>query len=190
VQYIPDLAENAGTIEDAVNVLYYRGCDKIYQRTAKVKKNENLDRGDLLPKPGMKPVPKMSSPARVEEVMSQGLEKFEVAKRVHRAHEKCLQEHSHARNSVKSKEMDLALVQSKAFRYMVLEKPEYEPTGFVEGSSWRPSFFPRSVVPDELKLKIKAHKILRDKIHVPEAVIISRPIVGVDAFSRFKGDPT
>jgi predicted DNA binding CopG/RHH family protein len=58
----------------------------------------------------MKPVPKMSSPSRVEEVMSQGLEKFEVSKRFHKATEKCLQEHSHARHSIKSKEMDLALV--------------------------------------------------------------------------------
>ena len=122
--------------------------------------------------------------------MSQGLEKFEVSKRFHKATEKCLQEHSHARHSIKSKEMDLALVQSKAFRYLVLEKPEHEPTGFVEGAAWRPSFFPRSVLPDELKLKIKAHKILRDKIHIPEPVIQSRPIVGVEAFSRFKGDKT
>jgi hypothetical protein len=52
----------------------------------------------------MKPVPKMSSPSRVEEVMSQGLEKFEVSKRFHKATEKCLQEHSHARHSIKSKE--------------------------------------------------------------------------------------
>ena len=86
--------------------------------------------------------------------------------------------------------MDLALVQSKAFRYLVLEKPENEPTGFVKDVPWRPSFFPRCVLPDELKQKIKAHKILRDKIHVPEAVIQSKPIVGVDAYSRFRGDKT
>ena len=58
----------------------------------------------------MKPVPRMSSPSRVEEVMSQGLEKFEVSKRKHRAQEKCMLEHKHAQNSFKSKEMDLALV--------------------------------------------------------------------------------
>jgi hypothetical protein len=103
--------------------------------------------------------------------MSQGLEKFECSRRFHKAQEKCLQEHNHARNSHKNKEMDLALIQSKAFRYLVLEKPENEPTGFVDGVPWRPSFFPRCVLPEELKQKIKAHKILRDKIHIPEAVI-------------------
>jgi hypothetical protein len=34
---------------------------------------------------------------------------------------------------------------------MVLEKPKEEPTGFVKGELWRPSFFPKSKIPEELK---------------------------------------
>jgi len=59
--------------------------------------------------------------------------------------------HIHAKNSSKVQEIDLAVVQSKAFRYLVLEKPAYEPTGFKDGALWRSSFFPRAQIPDELK---------------------------------------
>jgi hypothetical protein len=77
VQYIPSQAENNGTIEDAVNKLYYKGCDQIFKRT-EVKDTMSPNQKDPRKQ-------KFYSPGRVEEVMSQGLDKFECARGQHSA---------------------------------------------------------------------------------------------------------
>ena len=51
---------------------------------------------------------------------------------------------------MKTKETDICAIQSKAFRYMMLQKPIDEPTGFEVDKICRASFFPRAKLPEEL----------------------------------------
>jgi len=55
---------------------------------------------------------------------------------------------------MKSKETDLALLQSQAFKYLMLQKPIDEPTGFEQNKICRASFYPRAKLPKELIDKI------------------------------------
>ena len=55
----------------------------------------------------------------------------------------------------KHKETDLSLLQSKAFKYLMLQKPVDEPTGFEPDKLCRASFFPRAKLPTELLEKIE-----------------------------------
>ena len=63
---------------------------------------------------------------------------------------KCQKKHRHANFCSKAKETDLSLLQSRAFKYLMLQKPMDEPTGFEPGALYRASFFPRAKLPTEL----------------------------------------
>ena len=54
-----------------------------------------------------------------------------------------------------TKETDLSLLQSQAFKYLMLQKPVDEPTGFEQDKICRASFFPRAKLPTELIDKIE-----------------------------------
>lgn len=124
VQYIPK--EARGTIEDVVNQLYHE--QEIHRRV------EDGDDGS-----------KMSttvSPSHKQNFwrnLASGV-----------VSNKCQRRHRHALQCSKTKETDLSLLQSKAFKYMMLQKPADEPTGFERGKLCRASFFPRAKLPAEL----------------------------------------
>lgn len=64
--------------------------------------------------------------------------------------QKCRLQHKHTRRCYKMSETDIATLQTKAFKYMMLQKPIDEPTGFDLNRRCRASFFPKARLPAEL----------------------------------------
>lgn len=59
----------------------------------------------------------------------------------------------------KVKEIDIAGLQTQAFRYLALEPPMVQPTpNEKDGNSYRASFIPKSRVPEDLENIIRASK--------------------------------
>ena len=65
--------------------------------------------------------------------------------------------HDNDRRKVRrnDEETDLAILQSKAFKHLLLQKPFDEPTGFDSDRICRASFYPRSKLPYELMRKLE-----------------------------------
>ena len=125
-------------LEDATHKLYF-------QRKSKPNANGDCFVGDK--QPGVS-----QSPQRKDYW-------DDLANRV--ASEKCAKTHRHVSHFMKTKENDLAALQSDAFRHLVLQKPIDEPTGFDMTKICRASFKPRAPVPKELQAEIDRKEHLK-----------------------------
>ena len=104
------------------------------------------------------------------------------------ASDHCRKKHRHhAKNCLKSQETDLSLLKSKAFKYLMLQKPAYEPTGFESDKICRASFFPRAKLPNELLQKIEYSLRFQRQLFIPDRILKGRPMTTDKAKSRFQG---
>ena len=88
---------------------------------------------------------------------------------------------------MKSKETDLSLLQSQAFKYLMLQKPVDEPTGFDKDRICRASFLPRAKLPKELVEKIEYTLRFQRQLFIPDRILKGRPMTTDKAKSRFNG---
>ena len=88
---------------------------------------------------------------------------------------------------MKTQETDLSLLQSKAFKYLMLQKPIFEPTGFDKDQICRASFFPRAKMPAELLDKIEHTMRFQRQLFIPDRILKGRPMTTDKAKSRFNG---
>ena len=88
---------------------------------------------------------------------------------------------------MKSKETDLSLLQSQAFKYLMLQKPVDEPTGFEKNRICRASFLPRAKLPKELVEKIEYTLRFQRQLFIPDRILKGRPMTTDKAKSRFNG---
>jgi len=65
---------------------------------------------------------------------------------------KCQRLHNHSKTCSKVKDIDLADLQSKAFKFMILQKPKVskQATHLSGGKAYQASFLPDNKMPDEL----------------------------------------
>lgn len=83
----------------------------------------------------------------------------------------CQTSHFHSKNCSKVKDFDLAELQSTAFQYMVLQKPQVELGAAIEGKPIRASFFPSAKMPQELQAAFDESKEFRKLMHAPDKKI-------------------
>ena len=66
----------------------------------------------------------------------------------------CAERHAHSRACSKNRNLDLAELQSKAFKYLILQKPRIGSMAATlpgNGANYRASFFPNDIMPEELQ---------------------------------------
>lgn len=86
------------------------------------------------------------------------------------------------------KDVDLAELQSKAFKFMVLQRPKVnKATSHLPntGRICQASFLPRNTLPEELQNAFEYNKVFRQLMQVPDKVMNARKFTGVNAKSRF-----
>lgn len=89
----------------------------------------------------------------------------------------------------KNKDVDIAGLQSQAFRYLALEAPILQPCAFEKDKPYKASFAPNARIPDDLESMIKGSKMMRSKGHREMVLLNCKSLRSPAAQSRFKSPP-
>ena len=94
-------------------------------------------------------------------------------------------------NCTKLKDLDLAHIQTKAFKFMVLQRPEIQSAVPVLGKPAKASFMPKNKLPSELYEAMRANDQIKHLINIPEKML-GKALKPTNVHSRFSpqaGEP-